>query len=118
MTWQNKANSSNLDTVLTDICARKEPPNSEQRNLLEAFVERLKTERLEDIEHKSLKETEPLFDIIHGYPGTGKSRVIAWLRELMEEGLGWAHGIVRKFHWDCQREIMQKPFQFILALLC
>ena len=93
VTWQNKAKSSTLDTVLEDICARREAPNSEQLHLLETFVLRMKTERLEEIAHKKLQSTDPLFDIIHGYPGTGKSRVIAWLRELMEEGLGWSHGV-------------------------
>ena len=36
---------------------------------------------------------EPLLDLIHGFPGTGKSRVIAWMRMLMEDGLGWVHGV-------------------------
>ena len=31
--------------------------------------------------------------MIHGFPGTGKSRVISWMRKLMEEGLGWEHGV-------------------------
>ena len=25
--------------------------------------------------------------------GTGKSRVIAWMREIMETGMGWTHGV-------------------------
>ena len=36
---------------------------------------------------------EPLLDLVHGFPGTGKSATIAWMRELMEEGLGWEHGV-------------------------
>ena len=36
---------------------------------------------------------EPLLDLLHGFPGTGKSAIIAWMRELMEEGLGWEHGV-------------------------
>ena len=35
---------------------------------------------------------EPLVDLVHGEPGTEKSRVIAWQRELFEEVLGWHHG--------------------------
>ena len=31
-------------------------------------------------------------DTVHGFPGTGENRVIAWMRELMEVGLGWIHG--------------------------
>ena len=53
----------------------------------------MKQERLEEEAHKHQAKTDPMFDIIHGYPGTGKSRVITWLRELMQEGLGWKHGI-------------------------
>ena len=92
VTLHNKSNRGTLDTVLNEIYTREEPPNTEQRHLLEAFVQRMKTERLEDLQHKKHKASDPLFDIIHGYPGTGKSRIIAWLRELMEEGLGWSHG--------------------------
>ena len=36
---------------------------------------------------------EPLLDLVHGFPGTGKSAIIAWMRQLMEEGLGWEHGV-------------------------
>ena len=35
---------------------------------------------------------DPLFDLVHGLPGTGKSEVIAWIRELFEVVLGWTHG--------------------------
>ena len=36
---------------------------------------------------------EPLLDVIHGFPGPGKSAIIGWMRTLMEEGLGWQHGV-------------------------
>ena len=36
---------------------------------------------------------EPLLDLVHGFPGTGKSRLIHWMRVLMEKGLGWQHGV-------------------------
>ena len=35
---------------------------------------------------------DPLFELVHGLPGTGKSKVIAWIRELFTEVLGWSHG--------------------------
>ena len=92
VTWQDKANSGTLDTVLKDICAREQAPNSEQYRLLETFVQRMKKEILEDLAHVERGKSDPMFDIVHGYPGTGKSRVISWLRELMQEGLGWEHG--------------------------
>ena len=36
---------------------------------------------------------EPLLDLIHGFPGTGKSELIKWMRQLMEDGLQWEHGV-------------------------
>ena len=38
-------------------------------------------------------DQEPLLDFIHGFPGTGKSVLIFWMRVLMEQGLGWEHGV-------------------------
>ena len=35
---------------------------------------------------------EPLRGLVHGLPGTGKSRVLKWLRSLFEDALGWTHG--------------------------
>ena len=35
---------------------------------------------------------EPLRGLIHGLPGTGKSRVLNWLRRLLVEGMQWEHG--------------------------
>ena len=37
-------------------------------------------------------QDEPLFQVIHGLPGTGKSKVIAWICELFTDVLGWEHG--------------------------
>ena len=34
---------------------------------------------------------EPYFDLIHGIPGAGKSRVIAWICELFTDILGWSN---------------------------
>jgi len=35
---------------------------------------------------------EPLRGLVHGVPGTGKSRVIKWIRNFFEEALRWTHG--------------------------
>lgn len=35
---------------------------------------------------------DPLFELVHGKPGTGKSKVIAWIREVFVEILNWTHG--------------------------
>ena len=40
----------------------------------------------------STTQVEPLFDLIHGIPGAGKSRVIAWICELFTDVLGWTSG--------------------------
>ena len=37
-------------------------------------------------------EHEPIFRVIHGFPGTGKSKAIAWICELFTDVLGWEHG--------------------------
>ena len=36
---------------------------------------------------------EPMRGFIHGPPGTGKSRLIYWIRRLFTEALGWEHGV-------------------------
>ena len=94
VTLDGARKNANLDAVMNAIRACKTPPNAEQQAFLDAFVARLKTERLEEMSGgEKPKDSTPLFDVLHGLPGTGKSRVIAWMRELMEAGLGWTHGI-------------------------
>ena len=69
-------------------------PNLEQTRFLRHFVQRLKVERLDARQQsQSNTKSEPLLDAIHGLPGTGKSEVISWMRVLMEDGLGWTHGV-------------------------
>ena len=34
-----------------------------------------------------------MLDLVHGFPGTGKTELIFWIRELFEKQLGWTHGI-------------------------
>ena len=33
--------------------------------------------------------SEPLFDMVHGVPGAGKSKLIGWIRRLFKEELHW-----------------------------
>ena len=40
----------------------------------------------------SSTQDEPIFQVIQGLPGTGKSKVIAWTRELFTDVLGWERG--------------------------
>ena len=77
--WYEGNAANNLDIVFEKILRQKEPPNLEQRNFLKHFMTRLKIEILEmqmNTVNKSVEE--PLLDLIHGFPGTGKSRLIMW----------------------------------------
>ena len=55
-----------------------------------ARVEKELTEERSDM--VSTTHCEPLFDLIHGIPGAGKSKVIAWICELFTDVLGWTSG--------------------------
>ena len=69
-------------------------PNEEQEKFLRHFIRRLKIEILEmHTRTVNTSDQEPLLDLIHGFPGTGKSVLIFWMRVLMEQGLGWEHGV-------------------------
>ena len=83
-----------LDKVLEAILTLEGPPNTEQKAFLKNFVNRLKVELLETLQ-RSTESTiqEPLLDLVHGFPGTGKGKLIEWMRRLMEDGLGWEHGV-------------------------
>ena len=92
--WNKPGASANLDAAFKDMCAEEEPPNQEQRTFLIHFLKRLKLEVLEkQLQRVNVSVEEPLLDVLHGFPGTGKSRVIHWMRVLMEKGLGWQHGV-------------------------
>ena len=39
------------------------------------------------------KDFEPLRGFVHGGPGTGKSKVIKWIRRMFLEALQWTHGV-------------------------
>ena len=36
---------------------------------------------------------EPLRGLVHGLFGTGKSKIILFIRRLFTEALGWEHGV-------------------------
>ena len=92
------AEELNLDAWLQRLSAREVAPNCEQLKFLSALVERVKQEiREERANIKQQSEREPMLDLVHGLPGTGKSQMIVWIRELFEEVLGWEHGV----HFVC-----------------
>ena len=85
---------ASIDGVMNSIKAGAKRPNREQQTFLDLFVRRLKAERREQVQGAINRSPgEPLLDLVHGFPGTGKSAVIAWMRQLMEDGLGWEHGV-------------------------
>ncbi len=38
-------------------------------------------------------KTEPMLGLIHGPPGTGKSRLMFWICQLFQQALHWTHGV-------------------------
>ena len=49
------------------------------------------TERGNSSEGRYVGSSEPLRGLVHGILGTGKSRVIQWIRRFFAEALGWSH---------------------------
>ena len=92
--WVCNDAQTNLDKTMASIL-RGTPnekgilakPNTKQKEFLYHFLNRLKLEVLELQQHiVNAAPKEPLLDLIHGFPGTGKSELIKWMRRLMEEG--------------------------------
>ena len=82
-----------LETVRQEI----EAPTTEQLEILATVADRVLLEfRLEKEgfaqpkNHPDREAAErPMLGFVHGSPGTGKSRVIKWLRRMFMEALGW-----------------------------
>ena len=88
------AKVSSLDPWLEELQASTQPPTVEQATFLRAVLERLSREASsEGHGNTSDQDSEPLFDMVHGVPGAGKSKLIEWLRRAFEEVLGWTHGV-------------------------
>ena len=61
--------------------------------MLEHVAERVEKEMTEErSDMVASTSCEPIFDLIHGIPGAGKSKVIAWICELFTDVLGWESG--------------------------
>ena len=103
------AKYSSIDYVklMRDWFARlqgdREPPNTEQLAVLHAVRDRILQEVILSREGPNLRKRlrathtadareEPLRGLCHGYPGTGKSKVIKWIIRLLTEALEWTHG--------------------------
>ena len=75
----------------------QEVPTTEQLEILRDIQRRLLIEiRLAKSGGevpRDISEEEPMRGLVHGEPGTGKSRLIAWIRDMFEEAMGWTHGV-------------------------
>ena len=68
-------------------------PNRQQRAVLEDVAERLIQEAHDYTAQEHVSQVrEPLRGLCHGLPGTGKTEVIKWIRELFEHKMCWNHG--------------------------
>ena len=74
--WNQPNAGNNIDTAMDKIMTAHDRPNREQEAFLRHFVRRLKLVVLE-MQQGCINSTaeEPLLDLIHGFPGTGKSAV-------------------------------------------
>ncbi len=61
-------------------------------------MQRIRAEALEEQKDtRGAESAEPLFGLVLGLPGAGKSEMFKWVRELFEVELGWTHGV----HFVC-----------------
>ena len=90
-----------IDDWFAKLMLEKEVPSLKQAEVLARVRERVVAEFCLAKEGNDLRksaavrerEEEPLRSFIHGPPGTGKSRVILWIRRFFTEALGWEHGV-------------------------
>ena len=83
-----------LSTWLEEIQKQPEPPTPEQLEVLRSAVERLQAEaEAEQKVPSTAAGGEPIFDLVHGVPGSGKSQLIMWMQEAFVKVLGWTHGV-------------------------
>ena len=74
-------------------------PTQQQVALLQAIADRVTVEVKAGHQKCTSDRSfcQPLFDLAHGQPGCGKSRLLAWIRELFEDVFKWKHGV----HFVC-----------------
>ena len=93
-----------LEVWLEQLQLDNEKPNAQQLRILAAVKERLLLEIQLENEGPELRRKhqpqlfdtnreEPMRALIHGLPGTGKSRVINWIRRIFMEARDWTHGV-------------------------
>ena len=68
---------------------RQDCPTGEQLKVLEHIAQRVEKEMTEERSGMvGSTARDPIFELIHGIPGAGKSKVIAWICELFTDVLG------------------------------
>ena len=86
--------AASMHRWLDSLCSGAEPPTHEQRDFLLAIIQQIEKESLaEQAGGTEPSGDEPLFDVVHGVPGEGKSKLIGWLRGLFEQVLHWTHSV-------------------------
>ena len=84
----------NFDAWLRELRDREVAPTEHQLDFLKSLIHRVQVEaEAEQAGRQKHVQQEPLFEMIHGVPGSGKSQLIAWIREAFEKVLGWVHGV-------------------------
>ena len=84
---------SQLETWLAGLAKREKRPNKKQIEYIQRIIDRVMLEaKEEDADKINSAKAEPLLDFITGEPGTGKTEVLKWIREMFETQLGWTHG--------------------------
>ena len=93
--------SKSLDEWYRNVSKEAEPPTAEQMSILTDVGNRLRTEViLEKMGHdrpqtdRNLRQDlTPLLGFVHGGPGTGKTRLIKWIRSMFTDAMRWEHGV-------------------------
>ena len=75
---------------LTTSAPNKIIPSDEQRLVLQDVMDRCFQERDDEQQELDIR-SEPSRLFLHGLPGSGKSKLLEWIRLFFEEVCGWTH---------------------------
>jgi hypothetical protein len=96
--------ASRLHKWMQQTAIQQEPPNEQQWEVLRHVRDRLITEEKIRNEHPVIwkqhlgakvgdTRQKAIRGLVHGLPGTGKSKVIHWIRHMFMEAMNWEHGV-------------------------
>ena len=69
---------------LAELLKEEEPPNAEQESILRHVIDQVLAEEAD----LACETSEPLIELVHGEPGTGKSKVLKWIVRFFTEVMG------------------------------